>query len=318
MAEVTGVKDTGFKVATATAGADPSKQSQTPTIQNAPFQIRPLGNRTPYIKALWYGAHGSGKTTLAGTSVDCEPMRDVLMVDAESGELAIQDNPRIHHGELISHVPVTTFKQVAFIHQFLQAHCIARDANDVAKMKKNESMVTGIPVDQIVEPKRYRTVIIDSLTEIDQYSLYALKGMSQDQLLSDPGEMEKTEWKEYGKNNEMVKMLVRAFRDLPMNVIFVCSIQYNQNERKQYIYSPALTGKLSTQVQGMVDMVGYMVASAQPNDKGELPRRMFIQPGEFNNARFDAKNRRAQYTQGWFDDPTMQEIMTLTGMMKRG
>lgn len=317
MVDVTAKIDNGFKVAPAAQGADPTKpNSGGRVILNAPFQIRPLGVKTAYIKFLVYGRHGAGKTTLAGSAVDCPAMRDVIMVDAESGELAIQDNPRIINDELISHVRVTSFKQVAYIHQFLMAHCAARDSNNIQKLKELQSQVTGESVAEIIEPKRYKTVIIDSLTEVDQYSLYALRGVSQEQMLEDPGELDQVEWKGYGKNNEMVKMLCRAYRDLPMNVIFCCSIQWTQDERKAFHYTPAMTGKLSTQVQGMMDIVGYLGVSAQQNENGELPRRMFVQPGEINGARFDAKNRRAQYKPTHFDDPDMQSIMEQTGMLR--
>jgi hypothetical protein len=296
--------------------ADPTKQSSHRAIANAPFQIQPLGKRQQYMKMLVYGKHGCGKTTLAGTSVDCEPMRDVLHIDAESGDTAIQDNPRITHADLISHVRVTSFKQVAYIHQYLHAHCIARDANDIGKLKLLESKAMGTQVDEISEPRRFYTAIIDSLTEVDQYSLYALRGVEESQMLDDPGDIEQVEWKGYGKNNEMVKMLCRAYRDLPMHVIFVCSDQYSQNEVKKYHYMPAMTGKLSSQVQGMMDLVGFMVTSAMTDENGELPRRMFIQPGEVGGARFDAKNRRAQYREAFFDNPSMSSIMTQTGMIK--
>jgi hypothetical protein len=306
----------GFVASGTPASADPTKQPQQKTIINAPFQIRPLGNQQQYLKMLVYGKHGSGKTTLLCSAADCAPMLDVLFIDAEQGATAVQGNPRIKNNHLVNHVRVTSFKEVAYIHQFLQAHCAARDANDLAKLRALESRITGVPADEIVEPKKFRTAIIDSLSEIDQYCLYALRGVSQEQLLDDPGDIEQVEWKGYGKNNEMVKMLVRAYRDLPMHVLFSCSDQYTQNEVKKFHYAPQMTGKLATQVQGMVDIVGYLVVSALENDKGELPRRMMIQPGEINNARFDAKNRRASYKQSYFDDPCMADIMHKTGMIQ--
>jgi hypothetical protein len=302
-----------------TNNADQSKTTHSKVIVNAPFQIKPIGQRQQYLKLLIYGKHGSGKTTLAATSVDVASMRDVMHIDAESGDNAVQDSPYVHNADLISHVRVTSFKQVAYIHQFLQAHAVARDNNDILKLCELESRVTGVPADEISTPKRYYTAIIDSLSEVDQYSLYALRGVSQDQLLSDPGDIEKMEWKEYGKHNEMMKMLVRAYRDLPMNVIFCCSDQYNQNEMKKFHYAPAMTGKLSTQVQGMMDIVGFLVVSTASDEKtGALPRRMFIQPGEHGGARFDAKNRRAQFTQAFIDDPNMSSVMSLTGMIREG
>lgn len=305
----------GFRVAPA-ANVDQSKPTSRPPNTDAPFRIEPLGQRTPYIKILVYGRHGAGKTTLFGSAVDFEPMRDVLLVDAESGDLAIEDNPRIKNSGLISHIRVTSFKQVAYVHQFLKAHCLARDANNVDKLQELEAKALGMPIDKSREPKRYRTVILDSLSEIDQYSLYSLQGLDQSQLLADPDSIDVARFEEFRKNNEMVKMLCRAFRDLPMHVFFSCSSQYTQDERKAMHYTPYMTGKLSLQVQGMMDVVGYMTVNSAPNENGEQDRRLFVQPGDLGGAKFDAKNRRAIFKKPFFDNPTIEMIMRETGMVK--
>jgi hypothetical protein len=217
---------------------------------------------------------------------------------------------------------VTTFQQVARVHEFLTAHCVARDRNDEKKLRELQCKIFFKPdgsaykPDELEHVYRFRTAIVDSLTEVDQYSLYKLRGLDQSQLLDDAGDIDALEWKGYGKNNEMVKMLCRAFRDLPMHVLFACAVGYVQDERKQFHYSPAMTGKLATQVQGMVDLVGFLAVSAAPDESGALPRRLFIQPGEIAGAKFDAKNRRAVYTQPYFDNPTMDDIMRQTGMLK--
>jgi len=64
-----------------------------------------------------------------------------------------------------------------------------------------------------------------------------------------------------------MQMMIRAFRDLPMHVFFVCAQQYTQDETKKMHYTPALTGKLAAQAQGFVDIVGFLRAQA-PDDQG--------------------------------------------------
>src|SRR5262252_7280959 len=75
-----------------------------------PFRISPRRNAGDrWLKMLVYGPYGVGKSTLAGSSVDVTGMRDVLMVDAESGDLVLQDNPRIVAADEIEHVRVSNF-----------------------------------------------------------------------------------------------------------------------------------------------------------------------------------------------------------------
>jgi hypothetical protein len=306
-------------VSSAPAANDPTKKSSTPIIKDAPFNIQPISNREPWLKVLFYGLPGAGKTTLVNTAVDCEPMRDILFVDAESGSAAVKGNPRIKNADLISHIPVTSFQQAAYIHQFLTSHCRWRDIDTDeahAKLCELESRVTGQAPNDITHPKRYRTVLLDSLTELNEYSMYKLKGLDQAKLLDDPNDLVKSGWDEYNKNLDMMKMLVRAYRDLPVHLLICCGLAYTQDEMKRFYYSPALTGQLSRQVQGMVDIVGYMVVANDTNEKGERDRRVMVQPGAISGARFNAKNRRAVFKEDYFENPTMNDIMSKTGMLK--
>ncbi len=292
------------------AGADPTKATQFKPVA-APFQITGMQERDRWFKGLFYGKHGAGKTELAGTAVDCDMMNDVIMIDAEAGDMTIYDSPRIKHPERLHHIRATTFKQVALIQEFLKAYCSARDRGDKATMLKLYRQVTG-DTDR-VEPPNYRTVIIDSLTEVEVYCVYQLLNISiEGNNIGD--DIDTAGWPEFRKNNEMVKLLVRAFRDLPMHVIFLCAESYTQDEQKKHHYAPALTGKLASQVQGFVDMVGYIVVGPSDGTK-EAPRRVYIQPIS-GGAKFDAKNRRSVYAKPFFDDPSMQSIMKDIGLLK--
>lgn len=319
MAEATGSMPTIGKVApkpgvapAAPGSVDPSKSTGSLAV-NAPFQIQSMLQRTPWMKLLVYGKHGSGKTELAGSAVDCEPMQDVLMIDAESGELTLQDSPRIQNADRIYHIRVTTFKQVARVQEFLKAYCKAREENNVERMRTLYSQVSGIPAADIDYVPKFKTVIIDSLTEVETYCVYGILGIDSSKVVDE--DIETAGWPEFRKNNEMVKLLVRAFRDLPMHCIFVCAEQYTQDEQKRYHYTPALTGKLSAQVQGFVDIVGWLTVGAPQDGRVEAPRRMYIQPIS-TGPKFDAKNRRPTYKNAFFDDPTMPAIMKLTGTIR--
>jgi hypothetical protein len=198
------------------------------------------------------------------------------------------------------------------VQEFLKGHCIRRDKGDIEGMRQVEASLKGVHPSEIVKPREFRTVIIDSLTEIEAYCMYGLLKVDEGTILTGASdEIDVARFDEFRKNNMMMQVLVRALRDLPMHVIFVCSQQYTQDEMKRFHYGPQMTGKLAAQIQGFVDIVGFLRAG-QADGEGKAPRRLYVQPVE----RFDAKNRRASFQGAFFDDPTMLSIMKAIGLEK--
>src|SRR5688500_15167015 len=216
-------KAAATQVIGAAKATDPTKKSNTP-VRTAPFRIRPLGSAEKWLKILIYGSHGTGKTTLAASAADVEDMQDVLLVNLEAGELSIWDNPLVKHPDHIYDTgPITDFETAAHVLDFLRAHCRARDVNDVDRLKELQARFFGQNIDEIVEPIRFRSVILDSLRELEVYCIYQLLGIDEQNFkLDSTDDMEVPEWGTYKKNNQMLQILIRAYRDLPMHVIFCC------------------------------------------------------------------------------------------------
>lgn len=270
----------------------------TPTPKRPlPFQIKSTRREERRLKALFYGNYGVGKTTLAATAQDVPGMKDVLFIDAESGDMSLADHD-------VDTITISSYSQFARVYEFLRLHCKARDANDYETLNKLEMHFKGLDKPPSTKSvKKYNTVVIDSITEVQKYCMYQLLGVSVGEYELDM-EPQPAQFAEWGKSAEMIRLLVRSFRNLPMHVIIVAAEQTNEDETKRQIKSPALPGKLAKEIQGFLDVVGYLVA-ARVADDGSLKRRLWLEPGKS----FDAKTRLQWIKAPYIDEPTLTKIM---------
>ncbi len=268
------------------------------------FRLETVARTERYLKMLVYGVAGVGKTTLACSSLEVPSMRDVVMINAEAGDLSVIDYDNLDS------IRVTDFKALGRINEYLKQHCRARDEGDKATLKKLEAQVRGVDPTDIKKPREYKTVIIDSLTELESYCFNQLLGITDSTRLDE--ETQSSEWTEYKKNHTMILRVVRAFRDLPMHVIMTCAEQYSQDETKKYKYSPDLTGKLSKKVQGFFDMVGYY---AQGKDGDTIQRRLYVMPS--GAGRYDAKHRYQAFKDEFFVNPTIGKMLAQVGLLNK-
>lgn len=309
-------------MASSAPSAPSMTQARTPLPESpGAFRIGALVDpmRKRYIKAMFYGAPGTGKTTLAGSAVDVDVMRDVLAIQFEGGHEVLMDNERVVNSDLIDLVRVKRIEQLQKLYEFLLHHCRYRDMGKDEELEKLQLMIFGYadeegkPLTKLPEGDRlrkYHTVIIDSLTELEAQNLAV--ALKLDAVgMENAGEVEKAGWDEFRLNNHTIQRIVRAFRDLEMNVILICAQRYDQDELKRYHYSPSLTGKLTTQVQGFVDVVGWLVVGQDA--EGKPMRRLAVQP--HTGPKADAKSRFAMYKDPHFDNPVMRDLMTGFGLI---
>jgi len=272
------------------------------TATRAPaFRIESAMRKERYLKMLAYGNYGVGKTYLAATSCDVPHMQDVIMVSAESGDLSVA------HRDELDVITVKDFRTLGQIHEYLKQHCTARDNDDTDKLIQMESVLKGVDPEDIESPKKYNTVIIDSLSELEALCFNQLLGITDTTRLDE--ETQSAEWSEYKKNHTMILRVVRALRDLPMHVIFTAGEQFSQDETKKYKYSPDLTGKLSKKVQGFMDMVGYYAIGKAGE---ETIRRLYVVPSGVG--KYDAKHRYQAFKGEYFENPTIGTILKATGL----
>jgi hypothetical protein len=217
---------------------------------------------------LVYGRAGVGKTVLAGTASLVPEMCPVLFVDVEGGTMSVA----------------------------------ARNMDvDVVRVQGWDDM--QVVYDELYKGNvQYQTVVLDSLTEIQKFSMLEimekLVKVERDRDPEIPG------LREWGKNIEQIRRLVRAFRDLPVNTIFTALMMENRNPRTGLtVKAPQLSGKLSGEVAGFLDIVLFMYLK---NVEGEQQRLLLSQQTEDTVAK-DRSDRLPQV----MVNPTMPELHEL-------
>jgi len=197
----------------------------------------PLSKKKRYFKGLIYGDPGLGKTKLAVSADNVESMRPVLLVNVEAGDMSVEEE----YPDVMS-VDVRNFK----------------DMNEVYN-------------NLVRDPSSAKTVIIDSLTELQKLGMYQIM---EDVVKKHPDrDPDVPSMREWGKCGESIRKVVRAFRDLPINVIYTCLMVSKQDELSGAVTChPSLPGKLAAEVPAFLDFVFYMYV----HDKNE--RYILTQP----------------------------------------
>lgn len=105
----------------------------------------------------------------------------------------------------------------------------------------------------------YKTIVIDTLDELQK--VYIADRLKKERRES----MQLQDW---GFVGEQMQKALRAYRNLPLNVVFLCHAKTDQdNESGTLIYKPALQGAIGDQIAGFVDLATYIHASPVKNEE---------------------------------------------------
>lgn len=209
------------------------------------LQVKAPQENVDWINLLVYGGAGVGKTYLLGTAEDAEHTSPLLIADIEGGLTTIRHRPNVDT------VPIRSMKDIENLYN---------------------KLYTSIRNGKIY----YGTVGIDSLTELADLDMR----INMKEALANARDPSKIDIdvpspREWGKTRNHIRTIVRAFRDLPCNVIYTAHVGMEVEEGQPTKFHPGFSGKLRAEVPGFMDIVGYYTADAAPG--GEVTRKLQLQ-----------------------------------------
>lgn len=236
--------------------------------------------QTKNINCLIYGRPGVGKTTLVSTAQEVPEMKNLLIVDCAGGMASISDK------EQIDVVQPESFKDLKEVYVFLKKHIEAED--DLLEVHEEHF---GESLD---EPKIYRTLVIDTLTELQNNCMDLIREYDpdlEDDLTAVKSPVKRRNW---GQLYKTMLDMVREFKALNCN--FLVTSWASKDDDGQV--GPAISGSLYDDLPGFFDLVGYL--TVKEGDRKLLTSK---------TRRFEAKDRLNVIEEDVVTNPTMQDLV---------
>jgi hypothetical protein len=134
-----------------------------------------------------------------------------------------------------------------------------------------------------------------------------------ERLIAEKGDANKVDpdvpsMREWGKNLEQVRKMVRAFRDLPMNTIFTALARLDTDQRTGVqTVKPSLSGKMADEIAGFLDVVAYYYTKDVQEGDETLTKRLLLTRKTAKHIAKDRSNRLPMVV----EEPTMKKLYTL-------
>lgn len=235
------------------------------------MEIRTYVPTNHKVRMMIYGSSGMGKTVFGATAP--KP----LFLAVEEGLLSLADKG-------VQYVKIKNLQDMRDI---------------LAALKANKLMgVDGKPLE-------YETIVIDSLTEVQQVVIQNVTGGRQPSM------------NEWGQFADKMAEILKGFCSLDKHIIFTClesEKAAEDDDGKEYTrFQPELFGKLAEKAQAMMDFVGrYYMKTSVVNDRPTQVRTLTFTI----NAKWKAKDRSGKMPQ--FADPDFSKLMTEFAKIKIG
>lgn len=254
----------------------------TTTQQNPPKELtlkERIGAKPPthaeWLNAIFYAEPGAGKTHLFGTcALDPENFLPALAIDIDGG---VHDTLAGKFDEVDISPPIRSMDALKELYREIAA-----------------------------DPYYYKTIGIDNGTELQKLDMNDVM-LEAKRTAQNPDNVDiyVPSQREWGKSGERMRIIIRAFRDLPCHTILLMHIE----EREDKIMKiprlwPSMPGKLRNELAGFFSVVGYL---STYEAEGSVYRQ--IQFGK--TKRVQAKDRFNALPGLMTENPTLPQIWKL-------
>jgi hypothetical protein len=233
-----------------------------------------------WFNGLFFGEPSSGKTYLSGTAEEWpEEFLPALVLDIDGGTDTIRNRYKVEVSP-----PIRSLDKLKEIYREIAADC-------------TKAQVEG-------RDPYYKSIHIDNVSELQKIDMNEVMLEAKAQANNpDKIDIYVPSPREWGKSGERMRIIIRAFRDLPCHTICLAHMEEREDETtKIKRLWPALPGQLRTGLSGFFSVVGYISVYDGPEG---LPIRQ-IQFAK--TRRVAAKDRFQVLPDVMKDNPTLPEI----------
>jgi len=182
-----------------------------------------------YFRLLVYGPTGAGKTYLMGGVADVPELCPFLFCDSDMGTMSISDRD-------IEVVPIKTIDDIENVSRYVKAH-----------------------------PGEYKTVIWDGLTA--SYN-QVMRTRMVDPERTDKEDPYVPSQRDWGHGTFRMRLALAMLQAAPVNFLATAMVDIRKDEfTGMFVIRPGLSNKLSREVGGLFDIVGYLKAKKKIKEK---------------------------------------------------
>ncbi len=215
-----------------------------------------LEDAEEFLKALYFGTEGTGKTTAASFMANLPGDGDVIVINAEAG---FKKGPLKRLGVKTDRLKIWVPPGNGVITYEKLERLYFRTA---ARLRENPKCVTGVIMDSGTE-------IANKILEQASWTMYEREQRNQKKAEEDKRySPEVTELQDYGLLTSQMRKLIRKFRDLPCHFAMTALETEAQGDgefshsKKQA--APEFTPKLRTSILGYVDVALRLKSETLP------------------------------------------------------
>lgn len=233
--------------------------------------------RAQYLNMILYAEPGGGKTYFFGTAqLDPENFLPALAIDIDGG-----------------------------VHDTLAGKF---DKIDISPPIRSREALQNLYKEIAADPYHYKSISLDNITELQKMDMndVMLEAKAQAQN-PDKVDLYVPSQREWGKSGERMRIIIRAFRDLPCHTICLAHVEEREDKMtKVNRLWPSMPGKLRNELAGFFSVVGYMSMYEALGEGGV--KQQFRQIQFAKTSKVQAKDRFAALPGLMTENPTLPQI----------